>query len=150
METKSISLVDRLKGVLEKNIDAQKGYAKAAENADSRFLQSFFQRKSMERQSFNTELQTELHSAYGTEKIDGSATGTLHRAWMDVKNLFSADSDESMLEECIRGDKAAIEEYTEILNNTALPISVSTILRNQVLKLRTDLNQVQSLEDLRE
>ena len=33
METKNRTLVNRLEEILEKNRDAQKGYAKAAENA---------------------------------------------------------------------------------------------------------------------
>lgn len=148
METKNKDLVDRLGDVLDRNIDAQKGYAKAAENADSRALQAFFQRKSTERENFNMELATSLKTAYGVLDRDGSAKGTLHRAWMDVKNMFSADSDEAMLEECIRGDKAAIEEYTELLEETGLPLEVSAVVRNHMLKLRTDLNKVKSLEDL--
>ncbi|MDO1498822.1 PA2169 family four-helix-bundle protein [Winogradskyella maritima] len=133
METKNKNLVDRLGDVLDRNIDAQKGYAKAAENADGRALQAFFQRKSTERESFNMELATSLKTAYGVLDRDGSAKGTLHRAWMDVKNMFSADNDEAMLEECIRGDKAAIEEYTELLEETGFPLRSPQLLETTCL-----------------
>ncbi|MGY8914391.1 MAG: DUF2383 domain-containing protein, partial [Flavobacteriales bacterium] len=45
MDTRSKELVDQLEEILEKNKDAEKGYAKAAENAKSQGLQSYFSRK---------------------------------------------------------------------------------------------------------
>ncbi|NNE77952.1 MAG: PA2169 family four-helix-bundle protein [Pricia sp.] len=148
METKNRKLVDQLEEILEKNRDAERGYSKAAENADSRSLQSYFRKKSQERKTFNDELKRELVATYDEIDDDGSFTGTMHRAWMDIKNFFSGNSDESMLEEAIRGDKAAVEEYEEVLKKEALPMQVSTIIRNQMMKIRTDLNNIQSLEDL--
>lgn len=143
------SLSKRLENVLERNIDAQKGYEKASENAESKSLRSFFLKKSNDRKEFNQELKSDIHAAFGELEKDGSLKGTLHRTWMDVKNLLSADNDEAMLEECIRGDKAAIEEYSEILEDTELPVKLSATIRNQMLQLRTDLNQVSKLEDLK-
>ncbi|WP_149276240.1 ferritin-like domain-containing protein [Pareuzebyella sediminis] len=148
METKSKKLVDQLEEILEKNRDAQKGYAKAAENAESHSLQSYFNRKSSERKSFNDALRAELVATYDEIDDDGSFTGTIHRTWMDIKNFFSGNSDEAMLEEAIRGDKASVEEYEEVLKDTALPMRVSTLIRDQNMKIRTDLNKIRSLEDL--
>lgn len=125
MKTRNISLAEQLDEVLKKNIDAQKGYAKASENAESTYLQDFFLRKSNERKSFNDELRTALRTAYGTIENEGSLKGTLHRTWMDIKNMFSADSDEAMLEECLRGDKA-VKTY---------PFSDSSKLNNLLFSL---------------
>jgi len=148
METKNRKLVDQLEEILEKNRDAQKGYAKAAENADSANLQSYFNQKSRERSTFNEALKRELVTSYDEIDDDGSFTGTMHRAWMDVKSFFSGNNDEAMLEEAIKGDKAAVNEYEEVLREEALPISVANIIREQLVKIRTDLNQVKSMEDL--
>ena len=87
-------------------------------------------------------------ASYDEIDNDGSFTGTLHRAWMDVKAFFSGDNDESMLEEAIRGDKAAVEEYEEVLNESQLPSNVALVIREQLVKIRTDLNKVKSMEDL--
>lgn len=148
MEIKSRKMVDRLQEILEKNSDAEKGYRKAAENADSNNLQAYFMRKSEERKSFNRELKDELVAAYEEIDEDGSFTGTMHRAWMDIKAFFSAKNDRSMLEEAIRGDKTAVEEYQEILKDTALPIRVARIISNQLMKINTDLDNIKTLEDL--
>lgn len=148
METKNRKLVDQLEEILEKNRDAQKGYAKAAENADNSNLKAYFNTKSRERSSFNDSLKRELVTSYDEIDDDGSFTGTMHRAWMDVKSFFSGDNDESMLEEAIKGDKAAVDEYEEVLEDETLPISVADVIREQLIKIRTDLNKVKSMEDL--
>lgn len=72
----------------------------------------------------------------------------MHRTWMDIKAFFSGNSDEAMLEEAIRGDEAALEEYNEVLENELLPVSVGSIIREQRIKIQLDLSQVKSLEDL--
>ncbi|HET8735451.1 MAG TPA: PA2169 family four-helix-bundle protein [Pricia sp.] len=149
METKNRKLVDQLEEILEKNRDAQKGYAKAAENADSPQLQAYFRRKSTDRMQFNQTLKGELVATYDEIDDEGSFTGTIHRAWMDVKSLFG-NNDKSMLQEAIRGDKAAVKEYEEVLEHEALPMRIATIIREQQVKIRTDLNNIKSLEDLKE
>lgn len=149
MQTDQNKLNDHLSSIIEKNEDAVKGYKKAAEHADELRLKTYFNNKSSERQSFLNELQADI-SKHGINDFDksGSTKGALHRGWMDVKALFSADDDEAMLEEAQRGDEAAIEEYEKILHENTLPKSTSMIIRNQVTQIREDLNKIKSLEDL--
>lgn len=138
-----------LNDIIQKNEDAIKGYEKAAENADEIGLQSYFRNKAKERRKFLSELKGTVPELDTRDGIDGSATGSMHRAWMDVKAFFSADDDESMLEEAIRGDKAAIEEYNEVLSNTHLPSGAARLIRQQRDWLRKDLQEIQSMEDIR-
>jgi len=137
-----------LEEILEKNRDAEKGYAKAAENADSVSLKSYFEKKSTERNKFNQELKSRMVASYDEIEDGGSFTGTIHRAWMDVKSLFSGDNDEAMLEEAIKGDKAAVEEYDEILEEGNLPVDIAQCISQQKMQIRNDLNKIRTLEDL--
>ena len=148
MDTKYEKLMDQLEEILEKNRDAEKGFQKAADNADSASLKSYFERKSRERAQFNNSLKKEMIAYYDDFDEDSSFSGSVHRAWMDIKALFSADNDESMLEEAIRGDKAAIEEYEDVLEDKTLSNSIATLIREQKSKIETDLNEIKSLEDL--
>tara|TARA_R110002073_G_scaffold72537_1_gene177087 strand:+ start:51302 stop:51595 length:294 start_codon:yes stop_codon:yes gene_type:complete len=92
--TKKVS--NKLKVLLEKSYDAEKGYQKAAENANNAGLKGFLNRKSKERNQFGDALKSEIRN-YGQEvEAGGSAAGSIHRAWMDVKTFFSADNDEAM------------------------------------------------------
>ncbi len=149
METKEREIYKEIKEILQKNKDAEKGFAKAAENAKGIALQEYFKKKSNDRRNFNERLLTEIRASYPEMKLDGSFTGTIHRAWMDIKALFSADDDESMLEEAIRGDKAAIEEYDDVIGYSVLPTNLSKLLIEQREKIQTDIRNNSTLEDLK-
>ena len=142
------NIAKKLNKLLEKNYDAEKGYKKAAENVEMPGLKNYFERKSQERYNFGHELKNEL-SRYG-QKIDkgGSAAGSLHRAWMDIKAALSSNSEESMLEEAIRGEKASVEEYNEVINDSSVPMSTKNILMSQRDKIQASLSTIKRLEDL--
>lgn len=138
----------KLNGLLEKTYDAEKGFNKAAENIDNPALKSYFRQKADERYSFGKDLKSEIRS-FG-EEVDkgGSFSGSVHRAWMDTKALFSSENEESMLEEAIRGEKASLSEYEDVLNCNDLPMSTSRILKSQKQQIESGLSKINTLEDL--
>lgn len=141
---------DMIKDVITKNEDAVKGFDNAAENAKEVGIQNYFENKARERRMFITTLKNSSPELeLGDNEIDGSAAGTAHRAWMDIKAFFSGDNDESMLEEAVRGDKSAIEEYNEVLAETLVPHRVKEILREQRNTIQNDLETSKILEDFR-
>ncbi|MCG2460311.1 PA2169 family four-helix-bundle protein [Flavobacteriaceae bacterium F89] len=148
MSTYREEIGEKLNALLEKTYDAEKGYKKAAEKAKQANLKAFFERKSKQRNVFGHDLKSELVS-YGQEPDKGgSATGSMHRAWMDVKALFSGDNDESMLEAAITGENAAVNEYKDVLQEVNLPPSTTTLLTQQMGKIKNDLSVIKNLEDL--
>ncbi|WP_299130646.1 PA2169 family four-helix-bundle protein [uncultured Winogradskyella sp.] len=148
MSTYTETVGNKLNDLLEKTYDAEKGYKKAAENVEHSGLKSFFTRKANERYNFGHDLKGEIKS-FGQE-VDkgGSIKGDAHRAWMDVKSLFSSDNAESMLEEAIRGEKSALKTYNEVLNETSLPSSTRSLLSNQMATIESELSTIKRLEDL--
>jgi len=148
MSTYTEEVGNKLNDLLEKTYDAEKGYKKAAENVDNTALKSYFKEKSQERYNFGHELKQEIKTFDQDVDKGGSATGTMHRTWMDVKNLFSGDNAESMLEEAIRGEKASVEEYDDVLNETSLPSSTKSILQSQRSTITNGLSRIKTLEDL--
>ena len=140
---------NKLNVLLEKTYDAEKGYKKAAENTDNMVLKSFFNNKSKQRYDFGHQLKEELNSF--DQKIDkgGSIAGATHRAWMDVKAFVSSDNSEAMLEEAIRGEKASVEEYKEVLSDATLPRSTSAILTQQLNQIELDLSKEKIMEQIK-
>ena len=58
-----------------------------------------------------------------------SVSGAFHRAWIDVKNTFASDKEESTLENVVFGEKAAIDAYQDALDSGDLcPESTSLVL----------------------
>ena len=149
MNTYTEVIGEKLNDLLEKTYDAEKGFKKAAENTEHKQLKSFFENKAKQRYDFGHELKAEI--SYLGQNIDkgDSITGKAHRAWMDVKALFSLDSAEAMLAEAIRGEEAAVEEYKEVLEDTSLPTTTASILRGQKEAIENGLANIRMLEDLR-
>lgn len=148
MSTYTKEVGKKLNSLLEKTYDAEKGFKKASENVENIALKNYFKNKAQERYNFGHELKSEISSF--NQKIDkgGSITGAAHRAWMDVKALFSSDDEESMLEEAIRGEKSAVSEYNEVLSETSLPASTKSLLSLQKSHIENGLSRIKTLEDL--
>jgi len=140
---------DSLNDIIQKNADAIKGYEKAAENAEQIGLKNYFQVKAKERHIFLNDLRVAAPALKTKTADESTATGAAHRTWMDIKAFFSGDNDEAMLEEAIRGDKAAVEEYNEVLADTHLPVEAAAVIRKQRDWLKDDLQKIKTMEDVR-
>tara|TARA_R110002012_G_scaffold263456_1_gene446266 strand:+ start:100194 stop:100643 length:450 start_codon:yes stop_codon:yes gene_type:complete len=146
MSTYTETIGKKLNNLLEKTYDAEKGYKKAAEKTENRLLKTFFSNKSQQRYDFGHQLKTEITS-FG-QKVDkgGSITAAAHRAWIDVKSLFASDNKEAILEEVIRGEKAAIDDYKDVLSETNLPPSTTTLLTQQMNQIQLALSKEKIME----
>ncbi len=77
-----------------------------------------------------------------------SVSGAIHRAWIDVKNSFSGDKDESTLENVVFGEKAAIEAYENALESGDLCLESTTVVTQQLQKLRASYANFDALEHI--
>ncbi|MDX1272157.1 PA2169 family four-helix-bundle protein [Bizionia paragorgiae] len=137
---------NKLNELLVKNYDAEKGYLNAAENVDSDRLKMFFKRRATERNQFANEIKNEIKQ-YGEEPKDsGSFKGTMHRNWMTLKSTFSGNNEEAVLEEAIRGEKASLEDYYEMVTEKNLPPTIDAL----VLKHRDAIQSAINTEKLNE
>lgn len=149
MKTYTEKVGSKLNDLLEKTYDAEKGFKKAADNVKNIPLKNYFERKAQERYDFGHALKNEIRE-FGTEVDKGdSFTSKAHRSWMDIKALFSTDNEEAMLEEAIKGEKAALEEYNDVLNETSLPSTTANLLVSQKNHITSGLNTIKGLEDLK-
>ncbi|MDT0295032.1 PA2169 family four-helix-bundle protein [Mesonia ostreae] len=144
------NLVNNLQELLEKNYDAEKGFKKALEDSDHENLKEFLKYQAVKRSRFATEIDKILRDLGEKPKEDGSALGTAHRAWIDVKTAFTGKDDEAILEECIRGDKASIEEYEGKMKTNDFPADISKVLDKQLMDIQQTLSTVKCLENLEE
>lgn len=146
METEKAA--HKLNDILEKTYDAEKGFKKAAENTDSSALKAYFEKKAKQRYDFGHELKAEI-KAFGQDVNKGdSLTGKAHRTWMDIKTMFTTQNDEAMLEEALRGEKAAVDDYKEVLEGTSMPLSTTALLKSQKETIENGLSTIRTLEDL--
>ena len=135
--------VELLNNLLTKAYDAEQGYEHAAERASSSpALAKFFQDQSALRLSIGHELKS-LISNYGGEPDKGaSVAAKAHQIWITVRDLVEGGDDEAILEECKRGEKAALEEYDEALSSGALPNDVRDTLSDHRSRITTALDTI--------
>ncbi len=140
--------VNVLQGIIEKNYDAEKGYKKAMQEAKNPALKGFLQQQAAQRSRFATAIDQKLRQLGETPKESGSVTGTLHRAWIDIKSSLAGNDDEAVLEEVIRGEKASVDEYQDVLKKHTLAPEITQELQTQLGDIQGTLNRVKRLEDI--
>tara|TARA_R110002020_G_scaffold21009_1_gene71090 strand:- start:56623 stop:57084 length:462 start_codon:yes stop_codon:yes gene_type:complete len=142
------NLGERLNSILEKNYDAEKGYGKASKKARAKSLISWFNDRTVERHQFVKELKEIIMTlGYPAEKR-GSVTGDLHRTWMDLRALFATDTDEALLHEAVRGERAAMQEYQEILGKDDLSPTLKLLLQSHKRQMEKALLLLEELESI--
>ncbi|MDR5590230.1 PA2169 family four-helix-bundle protein [Christiangramia sp. SM2212] len=144
------SLVHVLTNLLEKNYDAEKGYKKAMEHTSNLDLRQFLKNQAVQRNHFATEIDKQIHllNEHPKEKSNGSTLGSIHRFWMEIKGSWAKKDDESILEECLRGEKASLKEYEEQLKNHMFTLEIKELLESHRDAIQKTLRQIKILEDL--
>ena len=139
---------EKLNELLIKNYDAERGYIKAMKEVDNINLKDFFSKRAEERSIFARQLRTEILTYGEIPENSGSLKGTMHRNWMSLKNTFSSNSEETILEEAIRGEKASLDEYNELLSDNNFPSRLIELLREQRNAIEASINSVKVYEEI--
>lgn len=142
----SEKIADKLNDLLEKNYDSEKGYQLASEKVNDPQMKRIFEIRSQNRYDFGHKLKTEIRR-FGIEPDKGtSLKGDLHRSWMNIKSSLASNKEEAILEEAIRGEKAALTDYDSVIAEKDIPSSTKEILTAQRDYIKNALEQVKNLE----
>ena len=136
-----------LNDLLTKAYDAEQGYEQAAERAESSpSLVQFFNAQSSLRLLIGKDLKS-LIAKYGGEPDKGaSVTAKAHQVWIAMRDMVAGDDDEAILEECARGEEAAVEEYNEAIAAEGLPVDVRDALGGHRAKIADALRTIKIKE----
>ncbi|MGH6622708.1 MAG: ferritin-like domain-containing protein [Burkholderiaceae bacterium] len=126
--------------------DGEYGFSKCAEHASSDELKSFFARRARECGTAAAELR-ELAAQCGFEPATGgSALGALHRGWVAARGAVTFNDDKAMLNECERGEDAALARYRRALGHN-LPPDVEAMVRRQYEGAQRNHDEVKRRRD---
>ncbi|MCD9855868.1 PA2169 family four-helix-bundle protein [Epilithonimonas sp. JDS] len=78
-----------------------------------------------------------------------SVSGAFHRAWIDVKNTFASDKEESTLENVVFGEKAAIDAYEDALESGDLCPESTVLVSDQLHHLKASYAKFETLESIK-
>jgi uncharacterized protein (TIGR02284 family) len=110
-----ISTINRLIETLK---DGQEGFKQAADAVRDPQLKSLFRDYSQQRSRFAGELQSQARSLGESEpEKTSSATGAMHRAWINIKSVATSGDDKAILAECERGEDSAVNEFRKTMED---------------------------------
>ena len=136
-----------LNNLIETLKDGQEGFKQAAEGVGNPNLKSLFRDYSQQRLRFATALQSEARQHGETDpETSSSATGALHRGWINLKSAITGGDEHAILAECERGEDSAVEEYKKALDNGLSPSAQDLVLR-QFAEIKPAHDRIRSLRD---
>jgi len=139
-------VIDTLNDLLESARDGEYGFHASAEHADSGQLKGIFQRHSRECAAAAAELEREIRARGGEPVSGGTVAGALHRGWVSVKTALSTQDDKAVLEECERGEDAAVARYRKALKAN-LPQDLRALVQRQADGAQRNHDEVKALRD---
>ena len=77
----------------------------------------------------------------------GSISGSLHRAWTNIKSTITGMSEHAVLAECERGEDAAKAAYEAALQKN-LPADVRTLVERQYEGVKANHDRVRNLRNV--
>jgi uncharacterized protein (TIGR02284 family) len=139
-------VVDILNKLIETCKDGEYGFRTSAEHVKSEQLRTVFLERAESCRRGATELQAEVSRLGGKPEDDSSTAGTLHRGWVNLKAKLSGDSDQAALDECERGEDAALERYRDAIKED-LPSDIAAIVQRQYEGVKRNHDQIRSLRN---
>ncbi len=139
-------VIDTLNKLIETCKDGEYGFKTSAEHVKSAQLRSVFLECCESCRRGATELQAEVARLGGKPEHDSSTTGTIHRGWVNLKSALTGNDDKAILEECERGEDAALARYRDAIKEP-LPSDVMAIVQRQYEGAKRNHDRVRSLRD---
>ncbi|CAL1519313.1 PA2169 family four-helix-bundle protein [Chitinophaga sp. MM2321] len=148
MET-SKQIIETLNDLIAINNDRIAGYEQAlkettAEDAD---LKALFTQMISESHDLRNALGVEVQAAGGDMEKGATASGTIYRAWTDLKAAFTGHNRHAILSNCESGEDAAQRAYKSALSDD-IPGYIRTLLTQQQQTLKASHDKIKALRDL--
>jgi uncharacterized protein (TIGR02284 family) len=142
--------VEVLNDLIEINNDRIAGFEHAGKELEGKDadLKAVFQNFSSESRRYAQELTAAVNRIGGEAETGTSGSGTIHRAWLDVKATFSGHDRKSILEECERGEDAIKKAYKSALTeDNGLSEDLKTLIAQQQAGIINGHDKIKYLRD---
>jgi uncharacterized protein (TIGR02284 family) len=146
-------LIEVLNDLIQINNDRIAGYDKAIVSVDANDLdlKTTFRKLADQSESYRIALTDQVLKMGGKPAEGTTGLGKIYRAWMDVKNTFTGDDRQSVLDSCEGGEDAALKAYKEALSSDAeMGSTVRQLITSQQAELKTAHDAIKKYRDLNE
>ncbi len=141
-------IVYALNACIETCTDGERGYAAASADVRDTELKRLFHDRSRQRTEFAIALQSVITAIGAFPENQGTVKGAAHRAWIEVRRAVDR-GDRMILEECIRGEKSALEAYQRALQRaplTDMPPDARELVKAQYVAIENSLADLQRMK----
>jgi uncharacterized protein (TIGR02284 family) len=139
-------IVNMLNGLIDISRDGMEGFKTCADDVNDPSLRMYFQNRAQGCLEAVRDLSAEVRKYGGDPDTSGSAAGALHRAWVDIKAAISNNDNAAVLEECERGEAAALIAYENALREE-MPGDLRALLEKQYEGARINHDRIRQLRD---
>ena len=137
-------VVATLNDLIETSRDGEEGFRTCADGVKSSQLKQMFQQAANRCAQAVSELQARVRALGGDPERRGSVSGSLHRAWVDIKSTITGMDEAAVLAECERGEDVARKAYEDALSKE-LPAAVRSMIERQYQGVRQHQDRVRQL-----
>jgi len=127
--------------------DGQKGYAEALTDVEDADLKETFKKYAAQRASYITEIEDQMFKLDLKPDEESSITGTLHRAFINLKGAITSKDRHSILAECERGEDYAKKAYQTALKAQDLPAGLQAVIEKQYQGIQQGHDEIKALRD---
>lgn len=146
--TTKIHLLNEL---IELNNDRAAGFYKAIrtinDDMDNEDLKELFEEFATQSKHFSEALTQIVSANEGEPETGNSVTGSLHRAWIDIKSIFGGSDRESVLSEAERGEDIIKNAYRSVIQQNRLAGIARDMVSSQSVILDKSHDKIKQLRD---
>lgn len=150
METTVEKSVEVLNDLIEINNDRIDGFTRASKDLGEGDLdlKAVFDKFASDSRQNVQELSAAVGQLGGELETGNTVTGTIHRAWIDVKATFSGHDRKAILDECERGEDAIKKAYRDALTeDNGLSAEFTELLSRQQQAVNEGHDSIKALRD---
>ena len=135
-------VIATLNDLIEISRDGEQGFRTCAEGVEKTSLKAIFASAARRCAEGAAELEAKVRSLGGEPSQGGSISGSLHRAWTNIKSTIIGMKEQAVLAECERGEDAAKAAYEAALQKS-LPADVRTLVQRQYEGVKANHDRAQ-------
>jgi uncharacterized protein (TIGR02284 family) len=139
-------VIATLNSLLQTTKDGAKGFRTCSKDVKNGALTPVFDSSAARCDEGAAELEAQIRKLGGEPAKSGSIGGTLHRRWTDIMSSVTGMEEHVVLEECERGEDAAMHNYEAALKE-ALPADIAIIVRRQYAGVKANHDRIHALRD---
>lgn len=140
-------IISTLNNLIETLKDGQEGFKQSASGVDDPQLKTIFDTLSLQRSKFAGELQSEVVALGEPDPEDSSSvSGSMHRAWINIKSAVTNRDRHAILAEAERGEDVAVSAYQDAMEEE-LPAPIKEIVSRQSVEVKRAHDKIRALRD---